>query len=142
MKDYLLRNSSSGGIYLGGNPFVSQAYEYFTSDVLTNGILKIKLNFERATSHEAPKFKDYIVRKIDEGYKNVIVDLSKIELIDSTFIGALIFALKKLKANKGKLKLILDEQNIPASFSATSLIEVFDIYYTEEAATYSFKSVY
>ena len=142
MKDYLLRNNSSGGIYLGGNPFVSQPYEYFTSEILKNEILKIKLNFERATSHEASKFKEYIVRKVDKGYRKIIIDLSKIELIDSTFIGALIFSLKKLKANNGKLKLILDENNIPASFSATSLIEVFDIYYTEEAAAYSFKSVY
>ncbi len=142
MKDYLLRNNGAGGIYLGGNPFVSQAFEYFTSEVLSDDIIKISLNFERATSHEAPKFKDYIMKILGEGYKKIIVDLSKIELIDSTFTGALIFALKKMKAGKGKLKLIMDENNIPASFSATSLIEVFDIYYTQEAAVYSFKSVY
>ncbi len=140
MKDYLLRHSSSGGVFLGGSPVIPQAFEYFKSENLTDDVVMIKLNFERATSYEAPEFKNFVTQRIESGIKKMVVDLRKVEIIDSTFIGALIFALKKLKANNGKLKLIMNENNIPASFTATSLIEVFDIYYTEEAAVYSLRS--
>ncbi len=140
MRDYLLRGNSSSGVFLGGSPVTPQAFEYFKSEKLQNDILKISLDFERATSYEAPKFKDFISEKIEAGNTKLIIDLRKVEIIDSTFIGSLIFALKKIKAKNGRLKLIMNENNIPASFSSTSLIEVFDIYYTEEAAAYSLRN--
>ena len=53
------------------------------------------VNIDRATLHEADELKASLAIKMEEGYKNIIIDLSACDFIDSTFLGVLVNTLKK-----------------------------------------------
>jgi anti-anti-sigma factor len=64
------------------------------------------VNLTRATLKEAEEFKKILSRDIELGWKNIIVDLTDCEFIDSTFLGALVITLKKITGLGGNLKLV------------------------------------
>jgi anti-anti-sigma factor len=77
----------------------------FIKEIHNNILIEI-VNLERATLKEAEQFKLILVKDIEEGNKNIIVDLNNCEFIDSTFLGALVVSLKKTTALGGDLKLV------------------------------------
>ena len=70
-------------------------------------ILIEKVNLNKATLNEAVIFKEKLLNDFEAGYKKIIVDLSKCSYIDSSIVGALVVLLKRLKANDGKLKVVI-----------------------------------
>ena len=53
------------------------------------------VNLDRATLLEAEELKRQVNDKIDSGYRNVIIDLTSVEFLDSTFLGIIVNTLKK-----------------------------------------------
>ena len=45
------------------------------------------VNLDRATLLEAEELKRQVNDKIDNGYRKVIIDLTSVEFLDSTFLG-------------------------------------------------------
>ena len=74
---------------------------------------------------------------INSGWKKVIVDLSTSEYIDSTFMGGLVAALKKLVANDGDLRLIYNRK-ASMIFDLTGMGRVFKIHTSLEDALREF----
>ena len=70
-------------------------------NILIEIITAKELDFKK-TMH----FKDILDEDISEGYNNILVDLSECDSIDSSFLGLLVQANKKLKINNGHLKII------------------------------------
>ena len=104
-----------------------------------NDIKVITVPYSRATLEKAGEFKDAIMNLVDTGTKKVVVDLTYCDFIDSTFLGALVAALKKLVATKGNLKLIWNSEIKSSTFYLTGLNKVFEIYPQLDDAINDFK---
>ncbi|MEJ5351628.1 MAG: STAS domain-containing protein [Melioribacteraceae bacterium] len=107
-------------------------------EIIDDIVIEI-INAERATLKESSNLKNMIYEKIDKGYKNVIIDLSKVDFIDSTFLGVIVNALKKVAALGGDLKLVGFKPAVRSMFELTRLFRVFDTYSELQDAIRSFQ---
>lgn len=109
----------------------------FTKEKYDNVLVEV-VNLERATLKEAEQFKKVLTADIEEGNKNLVVDLNNCEFIDSTFLGALVVSLKKATALGGDLKLVGFQPAVHSMFELTRLHRVFEAFRTREDAVESF----
>lgn len=84
--------------------------------------------------YSAPEFKDRTVRVIDQGKKRVIIDLSGVTFMDSTGLGVLIGALKRLRAARAELLLVVTDYDVERLFEMTGLDGTFRIFRSREEA--------
>lgn len=105
---------------------------------IKNDILIVKVNEQRATVEISGKFKENLLKKIDEGYNNIVVDLSASDFVDSSFLGALVAGLKKSTMKSGDLKIIGLQPPVRAMFELTRLYRIFDIFDNLDEAVNSF----
>jgi len=82
----------------------------------------------------APEFKQRVMAPIVAGVDHVIVDLTEATFIDSSSLGALIGAHRRLKARDGKLAVACDNEAIVKTFRITGLDGVFRLVPTVDAA--------
>lgn len=91
--------------------------------------------------YTSPRVKETINELIDAGNYNMVVNLEGVRYIDSTGLGVLIGALKKVREKNGKIVLICTNPQIKKIFNITGLIKIFDIYKDEAEALGSFAAV-
>jgi anti-sigma B factor antagonist len=84
--------------------------------------------------YAAPEFKERISRVIDRGASRVIVDLSRVTFMDSTGLGVLVGALKRIRAASADLLLIVTDYDIERLFELTGLDGTFRIYRSRDDA--------
>jgi len=75
----------------------------------------------------APDFKRSVAAPIDEGVSRVVVDLTKTTFIDSSSLGVLIGAHRRLKLRGGSLTIVCDNEAIAKTFRITGLDGVFTL---------------
>jgi anti-sigma B factor antagonist len=76
---------------------------------------------------------------IDQNKKKVVIDLSKVEWMNSTGLGILISGLTTMRNNGGELKLAGITEKIESLLTITKLITVFESYDNVDLAIKSFK---
>lgn len=74
---------------------------------------------------------------IDGGARHVVVDLTRVDFLDSSGLGVLVGALKRLRTAGGDLSLVCASGNILKIFRITALDRVFTLHDSVEAATAS-----
>jgi anti-sigma B factor antagonist len=77
----------------------------------------------------APELKEAL-GEVSNGANGVLVDLSKATFIDSTTLGVLMGAVKRLRPGGGELVIACHDSNIRKIFEITLLDRVFKIYDT------------
>src|SRR3954447_4792932 len=82
----------------------------------------------------APEFKQRMSAPIDEGRSRLIVDLTRTTFIDSSSLGVLIGAHRRLKLRGGTLIVVCDNEAISKTFKITGLDGVFTLAPSVEAA--------
>ena len=82
----------------------------------------------------APEFKQRVSAPIDAGATNVIVDLTETTFIDSSSLGVLIGAHRRLLRLQGRLIVVCNNDAIVKTFRITGLDGVFAIVGTLEEA--------
>src|SRR3954470_22616732 len=75
----------------------------------------------------APEFKQRVSAPIDAGSSNVVVDLLGTTFIDSSSLGVLIGAHRRLKLRGGSLVIVCDNDAITKTFRITGLDGVFTL---------------
>jgi anti-sigma B factor antagonist len=75
----------------------------------------------------APEFKQKVSTAIDAGRSHVIVDLGATTFIDSSSLGVLIGAHRRLKLRGGALTVVCDNEAIVKTFRITGLDGVFSL---------------
>jgi anti-sigma B factor antagonist len=75
----------------------------------------------------APEFKQRVSAPIDAGSSNVVVDLRATTFIDSSSLGVLIGAHRRLKLRGGALVVVCDNEAIVKTFRITGLDGVFTL---------------
>ena len=82
----------------------------------------------------APSLRAVLVEAADAGKHQIIVDLSQVEFLDSTGLGALIGAHRRALQNAGQLRLIVQHGMIERLLTITGLMHVFPVYASVDAA--------
>ncbi len=108
-------------------------------DSFVGNVAILTVNLRHATLAEASRFRAFANKVIDAGANKIVVDMKSCQIIDSTFIGALVSSLKKVTSNGGNLRLVID--NTPQSniFMLTGISKVFKIYPDLDEAINSFE---
>jgi anti-anti-sigma factor len=102
-------------------------------------IIVVKVSLVRATMNEAEDFKEMLTKNIQLGRHNLIIDLTECEFIDSTFLGTLVVALKKVTNLGGDLRLVGFQPAVHSMFELTRMYRVFETFKTVEKALLSFE---
>lgn len=84
-------------------------------------------------------FYDKLRDLIQQNRKKVILDLSKVEWINSRGLGILISGLTTMRKNDGELKLAAVAEKVKSLLTLTRLITAFEDYDTVEEAVGSFE---
>lgn len=84
--------------------------------------------------HSAPQLRDRLGEVIEAGHTSVVVDLSWLQFIDSTGLGALVAAFNQATAAGTSFRLVCKADRLLKVFRITGLHEVFDIRPTVEQA--------
>ncbi len=109
----------------------------FTKEAINNVSL-FRVNIPRATMNEAEELKFSLSEEINNGVKNLVVDLSDCDYIDSTFLGTLVVTLKKVTAHGGDLRLIGFKPAVRSMFELTRMYRVFETFESKDEAVKSF----
>jgi len=75
----------------------------------------------------APEFKQRMSALIDAGRSRIVVDLTQTTFIDSSSLGVLIGAHRRLKLRGGALLVVCDSEAIAKTFKITGLDGVFTL---------------
>jgi anti-sigma B factor antagonist len=65
---------------------------------------------------------------VAEGSTRIVVDLDGVDFLDSTGLGVLVGALKRVRSNDGELSLVCTQPRIRKVFEVTGLTKVFALY--------------
>lgn len=77
--------------------------------------------------YTSPKFKQKVLDAFDKDEKDILIDCKKLEYMDSTGLGALIYILKKVKDKDYKIYIDNIKPNIKKLFDITQLDKLFII---------------
>jgi anti-sigma B factor antagonist len=87
---------------------------------------------------DADKFHDQIRRILDEGHRQIVIDLADVEWINSTGLGILIAAHSTVSKADGRMKLLKVSKRVDSILMVTRLNMIFESYDDEAQALASF----
>ncbi|HWC26549.1 MAG TPA: STAS domain-containing protein [Solirubrobacteraceae bacterium] len=82
----------------------------------------------------APELKQVLAESIEGGRVRLVVDLTDTTFLDSTALGVLIGAVKRLRSRDGALAIVNVDENIAKTFEITGLDQIFTIVPTRDEA--------
>src|SRR5215468_7498602 len=85
--------------------------------------------------YTAPQLRERLIALVEDGARLVVVDLARVEFLDSTGLGVLVGALKRLRGVNGELALVCAQERLLKIFRITGLDRVFRLFETVDAAT-------
>ena len=89
---------------------------------------------------DTKEFNDLLHKLIDEGKKNIVVDLSDVKFMNSSGLGMMIGGLTTMKKAGGNLKLARVTEKIESLLIITKLITIFEFYDNVDDAIKSFSN--
>jgi anti-anti-sigma factor len=106
---------------------------------IAHGVTAIRM-FDELDLYTAPHFKQVLLDLISRGARRVIVDFTEVTFIDSTTLGVLVGAIKRLCAVDGALVLVSSDRNITKIFEIVGLDRVISIFSTLDEARNFFEA--
>jgi anti-sigma B factor antagonist len=82
----------------------------------------------------APELKSTLADALEAGHTRIVVDLTQTTFLDSTALGVLIGAVKRLRSQDGVLTIVNVDPNIAKTFEITGLDQIFTIRPTRDEA--------
>jgi len=84
--------------------------------------------------YTAPRLRELLIDLVNNGHYQLIVNMEKVEFLDSTGLGVLVGGLKRVRAHDGSLDLVCTQERILKIFRITGLTKVFGIHDTVDEA--------
>ena len=84
--------------------------------------------------YTAPRLRESIVAAVEEGRIHLIIDVQKVDFLDSTGLGVLVGALKRVRADGGSLDIVCTQERILKIFEITGLDKVFGLHASVDEA--------
>lgn len=94
----------------------------------------LTLQEERLDAHNSGDLRDRILKLLENGHQNLVVDLSEVRFIDSSGLGALLSGYKNATLRSGTFVLSGLQPRVQSMFELTRLHRVFEIFPNIEAA--------
>ena len=94
-------------------------------------VFKLRGSLDIGTS---PSVRAALLEAAQQGNHDVIVDLSQLEFLDSTGLGALIGAHRRAMENGGSLRLVVNDGPIARLLNITGLMRAFSAYASVDSA--------
>jgi len=94
----------------------------------------------RVDTYSAHRLRQQILLAASGSGKNVIVDLSGVDFIDSSGLAAIVQGMKQCRASGGDLRLCKPPQTIRMVLELTRLDQALDIFPNQESAMFSFSA--
>ncbi|MDT3696416.1 MAG: STAS domain-containing protein [Ignavibacterium sp.] len=98
----------------------------------------IELKGDVMGGDDTKEFNQLLHKLIDEGKKNVVVDLGEVKFMNSSGLGMLISGLTTVKRENGSLKLANVTEKIESLLIITKLITIFESFDSVDDAVKSF----
>jgi anti-sigma B factor antagonist len=103
----------------------------------TDGVSVVKPNSEYLIAGNVDEFR-HDVGPILDGNPKVVFDMSSLQFVDSSGIGAFLSCLRRVNAAGGDLKLFGITKQVYSVFHITRMHRIFDIFETREEAIGAF----
>jgi anti-sigma B factor antagonist len=84
--------------------------------------------------YTAPSLRERLNELVAAGHYDLVVDMEKVEFLDSTGLGVLVGGLKRVRSYDGTLRLVCSQEKILKVFRITGLTKVFPIHATLQEA--------
>jgi anti-sigma B factor antagonist len=94
-------------------------------------VFRLRGSLDLATS---PTLRAALGEAAEKGTKSIVVDLTQLEFLDSTGLGALIGAHRRAAERGGSVRLIVHDGPIARLLNITGLIRVLAVYHTLDGA--------
>lgn len=98
-----------------------------------SGALSVKVLDKRMDARSAQEFKERLGALIGSGHHFIMLDISEVEFIDSSGLGALVSLLKQL-GGQGEIAIGGVRDSVASLFKLTRLDKVFQIFGDPQAA--------
>ena len=82
----------------------------------------------------APHLREQLVQLVAQGHHHLVVDLEGVDFLDSTGLGVLVGALKRVRLQEGELTLVCTQPRIVKVFDITGLSKVFTLHESVDSA--------
>lgn len=96
-------------------------------------VIVLRPQEKRLDAKVAVAFKDFIAKTIDAGMSFIVLDLSQVEFIDSSGLGAIVTAVRIL-ARRGDIVITGLHGEVQMMFSLTRMDKVFRVFTTTDEA--------
>jgi anti-sigma B factor antagonist len=77
--------------------------------------------------YTAPKLREALIDLVNGGHYHLVVDVERVEFLDSTGLGVLVGGLKRVRAHDGTLAVVCTQERLLKIFRITGLTKVFSI---------------
>lgn len=104
----------------------------------TNGVSVVTASGRLTLGAETNELRDMVKGLLASGHTKLVLNLNKLEYIDSSGLGTLVGLQTSAGSAGGHIKLTRPTGRLHELLVMTRLLTVFDIYDTEEAAVVSF----
>ncbi|HEY8381155.1 MAG TPA: STAS domain-containing protein [Microvirga sp.] len=103
------------------------------TDEQRGGVLVVRVDETRVDASKAPLFKDEMARRIEAGHTQIVLDLSGVDFIDSSGLGAIVSCLKRL-GPRGNMAVAGAKGAVSRLFALTRMDKVFALEETVDGA--------
>lgn len=86
----------------------------------------------------AKEFKNQMSALVDAGRIKVIIDMARVDFVDSSGLGSLVGALKLVNNHGGDIKIVSPRPEVRTIFELTRLHRIFDMFETLDIAVNQF----
>ncbi|MDP4115088.1 MAG: STAS domain-containing protein [Bacteroidota bacterium] len=104
------------------------------STQLQNDVAVFIVNLKSASKDESDAFKHLLQENIDKGFIKLVIDLSKCNKIDSTFLSSMVLALQQVNSKSGRINLVVAKSEVQSLIDKTGMNELFLIFANRKAA--------
>lgn len=84
--------------------------------------------------HTAKRFKTKLMRYVNKGSRNIVLDLGEIDFIDSSGIGAILSIYKKIEQKSGELVIINLSPPLKRIFELSGVLNIINLYSSRDEA--------
>lgn len=95
-------------------------------------VLRVHGELDMAT---APRLRQQVVAAANLGVAQLVLDLDDVDFLDSTALGVIVGAVKRMRTREGELRVVCTRKNLIELFEITRLTNVFELFSDIETAT-------
>ena len=109
-----------------------------TSTRQAGGVTVVDISGRIELGEESAALRDLVSKLLNNGHKQILLNLGDVNYIDSSGLGNLVSAFTTVRKQEGELKLLNLTNKVRGVMQIAKLYTVFDIMDDEEAAVKSF----